>query len=47
MHSGRYRGRWDFWQHTDVGRVPGIEKEVDLNVFNGSLDELRALTLQQ
>lgn len=47
VDSVRYRGRWDFWQHTDVGRVPGIEKEVDLNVFNGSLDELRALTLQQ
>ena len=47
VDSVRYRGRWDFWQHTDVGRVPGIEKEVDLNVFNGSLDELRALTLQR
>ncbi|HEX4422220.1 MAG TPA: GH25 family lysozyme [Kofleriaceae bacterium] len=35
--------RWTFWQHTDRGAVPGIEGPVDLDVFAGSLDELRAL----
>ncbi len=30
-----------FWQHTDVGNVPGIKEDVDLNVFNGSLEELK------
>jgi len=47
VDSVRYEGKWHFWQHTDVGTVPGIEKEVDLNVFNGTLEELQALTLQK
>ena len=33
--------RWTFWQYTDAGRVPGISTPVDLDVFDGSLDELR------
>ena len=45
VDSVRYEGQWNFWQHTDVGTVPGIEKEVDLNVFNGVLEELQTLTL--
>ena len=36
-----YKGTWQFWQHTDYGVVPGIEGGVDLNVFNGSLEELK------
>ncbi|GAB6869449.1 glycoside hydrolase family 25 protein [Bacteroides rodentium] len=46
VDSVRYEGKWHFWQHTDVGTVPGIEEEVDLNVFNGTLEELQMLTLQ-
>lgn len=46
VDSVSYRGKWHFWQHTDVGRVPGISKRVDLNVFNGTLEELQHLTLQ-
>ena len=37
-----YSGAWHFWQHTDYGIVPGIEGNVDLNVFNGSMEELKA-----
>jgi lysozyme len=33
--------RWVFWQYTDSGRVPGISTPVDLDVFDGSLDDLR------
>lgn len=29
-----------------LGNVPGIEEEVDLNVFNGTLEELVGMTLQ-
>lgn len=29
-------GKWDFWQYTSSGKVPGINGRVDLNVFNGS-----------
>lgn len=46
VDSVRYEGAWKFWQHTDVGTVPGIEEEVDLDVFNGTLEELMALTLK-
>ena len=44
--SVRYQGKWHFWQHTDVGSVPGIKEDVDLNVFNGSLEELKKLTIK-
>ena len=46
VDSVRYEGPWHFWQHTDAGVVPGIEGNVDLNVFNGSLEALDSLTLQ-
>lgn len=46
VDSVRYEGHWEFWQHTDVGRVPGIEKDVDLNVFNGTLEQLTGMTLK-
>jgi len=46
VDSVRYEGKWHFWQHTDVGTVPGIEEEVDLNVFNGTMEELLELTLK-
>lgn len=36
-------GTWTFWQYAHNGRVAGIEGLVDLNVFRGSADELRAL----
>ena len=32
--------KWTFWQYSQTGRVNGINAKVDLNVFNGSLDEL-------
>lgn len=41
-----YEGAWQFWQHTDFGAVPGIEDNVDLNVFNGSLNDLQRYTLK-
>ena len=31
--------RWFFWQYADRGRVDGIKGPVDLNVFNGNLQE--------
>lgn len=34
--------RWTFWQHSKSGSVPGIYGPVDLDVFAGTLDELRA-----
>ncbi|MCR5573264.1 MAG: glycoside hydrolase family 25 protein [Bacteroidaceae bacterium] len=47
VDSVQYQGRWDFWQHTDAGTVPGIKEQVDLDVFNGNLEELLQLTLSK
>jgi len=33
---------WSFWQYTSRGSVPGIAGSVDLNRFNGSIDDLHA-----
>jgi len=32
---------WTFWQHTDQGIVDGSPGELDLDHFNGTLEELR------
>jgi lysozyme len=37
---------WKFWQKSSTGRVSGISGNVDLDVFNGSLAELRAFAIQ-
>jgi GH25 family lysozyme M1 (1,4-beta-N-acetylmuramidase) len=34
--------RWTFWQHSDRGRMAGIRGNVDMNKFNGTLEQLRA-----
>lgn len=46
VDSVKYKGKWNFWQHTDIGSVPGIDEDVDLNVFNGTLDELKEMTIR-
>ena len=40
-----YEGSWKFWQHTDVGRLPGIKGDVDFNIYNGSFYDLRKMTI--
>jgi lysozyme len=34
---------WLFWQHSDKGRIHGIDEKVDFNVFNGNLNKLKSL----
>ena len=46
VDSGRYQGDWKFWQHTDVGTLPGIKEQVDLNFFNGGKEGLDALRIK-
>ncbi len=41
----RYKGKWHFWQHTDKGRIDGIKEDVDLNIYNGSMHNLRRLAI--
>lgn len=38
----RHWDNWSFWQTSEKGTVDGIAGNVDLDVFNGSLDELLA-----
>ncbi|APB75643.1 GH25 family lysozyme [Paenibacillus polymyxa] len=33
--------RWDIWQYSDSGKVKGIAGNVDLNEFDGTVNELR------
>ena len=42
-----YKGKWAFWQHTDCGKVKGIKGLVDCNIFNGTQEDLMALTIQE
>lgn len=37
---------WIIWQCSDIGEVPGISKEVDINVFNGSIEQLHSLIIK-
>lgn len=37
--------RWTFWQHSDHGRMAGIAGNVDLNKFNGTIEQLRAFAM--
>jgi lysozyme len=37
---------WHFWQNADNGNVPGISGGVDLDQFDGTLADLKAITLQ-
>ncbi len=45
VDSVQYQGKWHFWQHSDIGTVPGIKEDVDLNVFNGTLEQLKQLAV--
>ncbi len=31
---------WDFWQYSDLGSVPGVSSNVDLDLFNGDMSAL-------
>ncbi len=36
---------WVFWQFTDKGLLEGIEGDVDINVFNGKINEIEDLRI--
>ncbi|MFE7268404.1 GH25 family lysozyme [Streptomyces sp. NPDC057592] len=38
--GGRY---WSIWQYTENGSVPGLRSNADVNVYKGTLTQLRAL----
>ncbi len=40
-----YKGSWKFWQHTDYGRISGIKGHVDVNLFNGTREQLKNMSI--
>ncbi len=42
----QYKGKWKFWQHTDIGKLPGINGYVDLDIYSGSAYDLQMLTIK-
>ncbi len=42
-----YKGEWKIWQHSDRGEIDGIKGNVDVNVFNGTYEELLKLTIAE
>ena len=41
----RINRQWDFWQHSEEGRVNGILSKVDFNVFNGDSLQFRNILM--
>ena len=39
--------KWIIWQCSENGRLPGIKERVDINVFNGTLEELEKLRIKR
>lgn len=37
---------WLIWQCSDIGEVPGIETSVDINIFNGNVEQLKSLLIK-
>jgi len=37
---------WLFWQFTEKASVPGIKGNVDVNIYNGDLQQLRYITVE-
>lgn len=37
---------WLFWQFTEKALIPGIKSNVDVNIYNGDLEQLRYITVE-
>ena len=37
---------WLFWQFTEKATVPGIDENVDVNIYNGDVQQLRFITIE-
>jgi lysozyme len=37
---------WLFWQFTEKASIPGIKGNVDVNIYNGDLQQLRFITME-
>lgn len=42
----KMKGHWDFWQFTEKATIEGIKSnKVDVNIYNGTIDDLEKITL--
>lgn len=46
FYRERIEEDWLFWQFTEKGTVPGIRGNVDVNIYNGDLQQLQFITLE-
>jgi len=44
-HNPRIKREWTFWQHSETGRVNGIDYKVDFNVFKGDSASFKQLLM--
>jgi lysozyme len=38
--------KWKFWQYSDKGKIDGIKGSIDVNTFNGNLNDFYLTTIQ-
>ncbi len=38
--------KWVVWQCSDIGEVPGIQENVDINIFNGTIEQLKSMRIK-
>ncbi|MEZ7514276.1 glycoside hydrolase family 25 protein [Flavobacterium frigidarium] len=46
FYREKIQDNWLFWQFTEKGSLPGIEGTVDLNIYNGDLQQLQFITIE-
>lgn len=45
FYREQIQDEWLFWQFTEKASVPGIKTNVDINIYNGDLQQLRFITV--
>jgi lysozyme len=45
FYREQIQDEWLFWQFTEKAKVPGIKTNVDVNIYNGDLQQLRFIAL--
>ena len=46
FYREKIQDNWLFWQFTERASLPGIEGNVDVNIFNGDLQQLQFITIE-
>lgn len=46
FYRERIEDDWLFWQFTEKASLPGIKNRVDVNIYNGDLEQLQFITVE-